>query len=322
MLADFTLGEVYSLKFLGTHLDRGLTWNDHVDHTYIHMRPVAGKTTELANTERWFMSSQASVPFTNFLASQAFYNVNDQVIGISLQHLELGRLANRKKTLHFQRIIHRDIKPANLLLGEDGHVQIADLGVCNEFSGPDATLSNTAGTPAFTAPEAISDSNFSGKASDIWSLGVTLFSFVYGQVPFSAETVPALYHTIQNQPLIFPPKPSVSPELRDLIVKMLKKDPLERITLQDIKVHPWVTKHGEHPLASEADNCQLVEITEEDVRKVVTSIPKLDTLILIKTMLKKHSFQNPFLGDSLVRKFQKNGRSHSAPGSYDWPNNR
>ncbi|XP_054280477.1 calcium/calmodulin-dependent protein kinase kinase 2 isoform X1 [Macrosteles quadrilineatus] len=224
--------------------------------------------------------------------------------------------------LHFQRIVHRDIKPANLLLGEDGHVQIADLGVCNEFSGPDATLSNTAGTPAFTAPEAISDSNFSGKASDIWSLGVTLFSFVYGNVPWVAETIPALYSKIQTEPLVFPPKPTISPNLRDLIVKMLKKDPNERITLQEIKEHPWVTRHGAVPLPTEAENCQLVEITEEDVRKVVTSIPKLDTLILIKTMLKKHSFQNPFLGDSIVRKFQKNGRSHSAPGSYEWQNNR
>jgi len=201
-------------------------------------------------------------------------------------------------------------------------VQIADLGVCNEFSGPDATLSSTAGTPAFTAPEAISDSNFSGKASDIWSLGVTLFSLVYGKVPFTADTIPALYHKIQTQPLVFPPSPTLSSDLHDLIVKMLQKDPNERITLQQIKEHPWVTRHGTCPLATEAENCQLVEVTEEDVRKVVTSIPKLDTLILIKTMLKKHSFQNPFLGDSLVRKFQKNGRSHSAPGSYEWQNNR
>ena len=66
--------------------------------------------------------------------------------------------------MHYQRIIHRDIKPSNLLLGEDGHVQIADLGVCNEFDGMDACLYNTAGTPAFTAPEAISPSGqFSGK---------------------------------------------------------------------------------------------------------------------------------------------------------------
>lgn len=225
--------------------------------------------------------------------------------------------------LHFQRIVHRDIKPSNLLLGEDGRVQIADLGVCNEFSGPDATLSNTAGTPAFTAPEAISNNaNFSGKASDIWSLGVTLFAFVYGQVPFTATTVPALYARIQTQPVVFPKQPIISPALRDLITKMLHKDPTNRISLQEIKEHPWVTAGGTCPLPSEADNCQLVEVTEEDVRKVVTSIPKLDTLILIKTMLKKHSFQNPFSGDSPVRKYQRNGRSHSAPGSYEWQDYR
>lgn len=52
-----------------------------------------------------------------------------------------------------------------------------------------------------------------------------------------------------------------------------------------------MTKDGADPLATEEENCQLVEVTEEDVLKVVTSIPKLDTLILIKTMLKNHSFQ-------------------------------
>lgn len=55
--------------------------------------------------------------------------------------------------------------------------------------------------------------------------------------------------------------------------------------------HPWLTKDGQHLLPSEEENCHLVEVTEEDVAKVITSIPKLDTLILIKHMLKKHSFQ-------------------------------
>ena len=59
--------------------------------------------------------------------------------------------------LHYQRIIHGDLKPGNLLLTECGHVKIADLGVCNEFLGADATMNNgsTAGTPAFRAPETL-----------------------------------------------------------------------------------------------------------------------------------------------------------------------
>lgn len=69
--------------------------------------------------------------------------------------------------MHYQKIIHRDIKPSNLLLGDDGHVKIADFGVSNQFEGNDALLSSTAGTPAFMAPETLSDTrkSFSGKVS-------------------------------------------------------------------------------------------------------------------------------------------------------------
>ncbi|CAA9995334.1 unnamed protein product [Nesidiocoris tenuis] len=205
--------------------------------------------------------------------------------------------------LHFQRIIHRDIKPSNLLLGENGHVQIADLSVCNEFDGIDACLNNSAGTPAFTAPEAISTTtHFSGRAYDIWSLGATLFGFIYGRVPFEGSSVPAVYHNIRNSPLVLPKSPNTSEELKDLIRKMLEKDPTKRITLSQIKEHKWVTKNGEFPLPTESENCQLVEVTEEEMRDVVTSVPKLDTLILIKAMLKKHSFQNtPFRHKLLIK---------------------
>ncbi|GLV38399.1 uncharacterized protein CBL_13050 [Carabus blaptoides fortunei] len=237
--------------------------------------------------------------------------------------------------LHYQRIIHRDIKPANLLLSENGRIQIADLGVCNEFDGTDAFLSTTAGTPAFTAPEALREqrAEFSGKAADIWSMGVTLYAFVYGHVPFHDENVVALYSKIRHQSVEFPPKPEVPDILKELIRKMLVKDPSLRITLPNLKVDPWVTKNGCYPLPSEEENCHLVEVTEEDVAQVITSIPKLDTLILIKHMLRKHSFQNPFLhrrgarpsnaGETSTKvvtrqQFGRAGRSNSAPGSYDW----
>lgn len=67
--------------------------------------------------------------------------------------------------MHYHKIIHRDIKPSNLLLGDDGHIKIADFGVSNEFEGTDALLSSTAGTPAFMAPETMTEheQSFSGK---------------------------------------------------------------------------------------------------------------------------------------------------------------
>uniref|UniRef100_W8BQ86 calcium/calmodulin-dependent protein kinase n=2 Tax=Ceratitis capitata TaxID=7213 RepID=W8BQ86_CERCA len=232
--------------------------------------------------------------------------------------------------LHHQHIIHGDLKPENLLLTECGRVKIADLGVCNEFFGKDAMISSssTAGTPAFRSPESLRLGRhvYCGKAADIWSLGVTLYALVYGNIPFTANSIPILYEKIKVDPIVFNEYPLISEKLKDCISKMLDKTPETRISLQQLKEHAWVTKDGSHLLPNESENCELVKISEEDINAVVQSIPKLDTLILIKTMLKKHSFGNPYNSEFLrqphshsitrAEKFVRSGRSNSAPGSY------
>ncbi|XP_035900081.1 uncharacterized protein LOC118506701 isoform X1 [Anopheles stephensi] len=258
-----------------------------------------------------------SIPTDTPLSEERAWNVfRDVLLGVEY--------------LHYQRIIHGDLKPANLLLSDSGSVKVADLGVCNEFLGEDAAMNNgsTAGTPAFRAPETLLPGQhfYNGKAADIWALGATLFSLVHGNVPFIATSVPGVYEKIKNDPLEYPATSSISEKLRDLISRMLDKDPQQRITLPQIKEHAWLTKHGTVQLPSEEENCRLVQINDEDMNSVVKSIPKLDTLILIKTMLKKHSFQNPFTkgisgrapqaGGSRLERFCRSGRSNSAPGDY------
>ncbi|XP_023941983.2 calcium/calmodulin-dependent protein kinase kinase 1 isoform X2 [Bicyclus anynana] len=196
--------------------------------------------------------------------------------------------------LHFQRIAHRDIKPANLLMGE-GRVQVADLGACGELAGA-GRLCGAVGTPAFRAPEAVPTTDkYIGEAADIWSLGVTLYAMVTGRVPWIGATSTDLQKRILSEPLTFPPRPQLSRSLKRFLARMLDKDPVTRATMKEIKEHEWLTLGGKEPLPSEEENCRLVEVTDEDMARVVTSIPNLSTLILIKTMLKKHSFQNPFL---------------------------
>ncbi|XP_051017484.1 calcium/calmodulin-dependent protein kinase kinase 2 isoform X1 [Acomys russatus] len=213
--------------------------------------------------------------------------------------------------LHYQKIIHRDIKPSNLLVGEDGHIKIADFGVSNEFKGSDALLSNTVGTPAFMAPESLSETRkiFSGKALDVWAMGVTLYCFVFGQCPFMDERIMYLHSKIKSQALEFPDQPDIAEDLKDLITRMLDKNPESRIVVPEIKLHPWVTRHGAEPLPSEDENCTLVEVTEEEVENSVKHIPSLATVILVKTMIRKRSFGNPFEGS------RREERSLSAPGN-------
>nr|XP_044988325.1 calcium/calmodulin-dependent protein kinase kinase 2 isoform X4 [Jaculus jaculus] len=170
--------------------------------------------------------------------------------------------------LHYQKIIHRDIKPSNLLVGEDGHIKIADFGVSNEFKGSDALLSNTVGTPAFMAPESLSETRkiFSGKALDVWAMGVTLYCFVFGQCPFMDERIMCLHSKIKSQALEFPDQPDIAEDLKDLITRMLDKNPESRIVVPEIK-------------------------------------------ILVKTMIRKRSFGNPFECS------RREERSLSAPGN-------
>ncbi|XP_076224443.1 uncharacterized protein LOC116432686 [Nomia melanderi] len=262
--------------------------------------------------------------------------------------------------LHYQRIVHRDIKPSNLLVDSDGRIKIADLGVSAELRASGELLTGPAGTPAFAAPETTTPgAHYSGTLCDVWSMGVTLYSLVTGKVPwYGSGSIIGVQAAVRTEPLKFPEEPLLSQDLCDLISRMLAKNAADRISLPGIKEHAWLTNHGAEPLPSEADNCRLpVTVTDEEVERVVTRIPKLDTLILIKTMLKQHSFQNPFLPkksgkaagadavgvDSLelpstprsvetqvpgksVRnvkseRFQRTGRSNSAPDSYDWQTN-
>ncbi|XP_050548029.1 calcium/calmodulin-dependent protein kinase kinase 1 [Daktulosphaira vitifoliae] len=222
--------------------------------------------------------------------------------------------------LHFQRIVHRDIKPSNLLIGANGHVKIADLGVCNEFEGTNDLLSSSAGTPAFTAPEVLdlTTTTYSGKALDMWALGCTLYAFVYGKLPYDADSVLTVHEQIRTQPVQWPVEPETSPQLVHLLHRLLDKNPDTRITLPAVKQHDWVTKNGAEPLPTEQENCELIEVSEEEMMNVVKSIPKLNTLILIKAMLKNHSFLNPFAAEDQKRKLQPSHRSHSAPGACTW----
>ena len=163
--------------------------------------------------------------------------------------------------MHAQGVVHRDIKPDNLLLTEDDVLKIVDFGVSEMFEKQSEMLTaKSAGSPAFLPPElcVTKHGDISGKAADIWSMGVTLYCLRFGCIPFERSGVLELYEAIRNdQPVI---EPDHEPDFTDLMRKLLEKDPSRRIKMPELREHPWVTRNGTDPLLSAEENtADLVE---------------------------------------------------------------
>ncbi|KJZ78971.1 hypothetical protein HIM_01744 [Hirsutella minnesotensis 3608] len=157
--------------------------------------------------------------------------------------------------LHAQGVIHRDIKPDNLLLSQDDVLKIVDFGVSEMFEKQnDMVTAKSAGSPAFLAPELCDrHRGLSGKAADIWSMGVSLFCLKYGRLPFVRPGILEIYEAIKMD------EPSLAEgedaSFVDLMRRILDKDPDRRITMAELREHAWVTKDGTDPLLSAEENC-------------------------------------------------------------------
>jgi SNF1-activating kinase 1 len=211
--------------------------------------------------------------------------------------------------LHYQGVIHRDIKPANLLETKNHRIKISDFGVSylgkavKDQAGDDSEsdaqdydeaieLAKTVGTPAFYAPELCrTDCDEDNPPPvthqiDVWALGVTLYCFVYGRVPFHDQNPFVLMKNIAEQEAYIPRRrlkavqedddvlemaplsatsptdPSinsnkrlaneldyeeVSDDLYDLLQNLLTKDPRKRIKLGEVKHHAWLLDDIKNP---------------------------------------------------------------------------
>ena len=139
--------------------------------------------------------------------------------------------------LHAQGVVHRDIKPDNLLLTADDVLKIVDFGVSEMFEKDSAMkTAKSAGSPAFLPPELCisKHGDVSGKAADIWSMGVTLYCLRFGKIPFEKTGVLDLYESIKHDKVEL--EGNLEAEFKDLMHRILEKDPAKRITLSELRV--------------------------------------------------------------------------------------
>ena len=145
--------------------------------------------------------------------------------------------------LHSNRIVHRDLKPENIMLTQkpkNGNYQIKliDFGTAKIFK-PGKKMNKFIGTSYYIAPEVLKE-RYDEKC-DVWSCGVILFILLCGYPPFNGNTNVDIFHAIQNQNPIFGGEEweDITPEAKDLIKLMLKKNPNERLSAEMCLKHKW-----------------------------------------------------------------------------------
>jgi len=148
------------------------------------------------------------------------------------------QMADALKYCHAKKVIHRDIKPENLLLDMKGNLKIADFGW--SVHAPSSRRATMCGTLDYLPPEMI-EGNLHDEKVDLWSLGVLTYEFLVGKPPFEAENNSETYKRICRVDLRFPSH--VSEDARDLIIKLLRKNPEDRLSLDKVMTHKWVEAH-------------------------------------------------------------------------------
>ena len=138
--------------------------------------------------------------------------------------------------LHDNGVVHRDIKLDNILLDGHGNIKIADFGVSRKVVDNEI-LFEQCGTPAYIAPEIVRELGYKGYPVDIWSAGVCLYAMLYGNVPFKANQMGDLNKMILDATIEY--KDTVSEEARDLMQRMLQKNPNKRLTALESLDHKW-----------------------------------------------------------------------------------
>ncbi|KAF1940837.1 serine/threonine-protein kinase Chk1 [Clathrospora elynae] len=185
----------------------------------------------------------------------------DAGVGEDIAHLYFTQLVSAVGYMHSKGVAHRDIKPENVLLSAEGDLKLSDFGLAALFKkdGQLRLCNTVCGSPPYIAPEIVIgrrskradvlDVGYAANICDIWSCGVVLFVLVVGNTPWDEPTtrseefkeyVQTGGHTTDE---LWAQLPA---EIASLLRGMLKVDPKERFTLDEIRTHPWFTRKNSY----------------------------------------------------------------------------
>ena len=190
----------------------------------------------------------------------------DEGCGVDVAHLYFVQLVNAISWCHGKGVAHRDIKPENMLLSAEGELKVADFGLATQFAVPGRSerkkCGMVCGSPPYIAPEILeigaknqrikkeggeAREGYEPKISDVWSCAIVLFVLLAGNTPWDVPEM-GQYEFWDYVNSEGRPKDElwhkIPPDALSLVRGMLKVDPTERFTLDDVRKHPWFTRRN------------------------------------------------------------------------------
>lgn len=198
------------------------------------------------------------------------------------------QLVNAVDYLHNEcNIAHRDIKPENILLDLNGNLKLADFGLASSFKKSNGKLkysNDQRGSLPYMAPEILHDSKHLANITDIWSIGIFVFVLLTGEIPWempTKEDINFKRFIDYNCKLDVGPWSKINLTHLNLLRKILQPSPKYRVTIEDLKLHPWYTQ--KNILANSKGLCRnpinLAKRLISNLRISLSGLDNLDTLM-------------------------------------------
>ncbi|XP_022858341.1 CDPK-related kinase 5-like isoform X2 [Olea europaea var. sylvestris] len=158
------------------------------------------------------------------------------------------QILNAVAFCHLQGVVHRDLKPENFLFtskDENSQLKAIDFGL-SDFVKPDERLNDIVGSAYYVAPEVLHRA-YSTEA-DVWSIGVIAYILLCGSRPFWARTESGIFRAVVKAEPSYEeqPWPTLSPEAKDFVKRLLNKDPRKRMTAAQAMCHPWIKNSNDY----------------------------------------------------------------------------
>ena len=191
------------------------------------------------------------------------------------------------KYIHNHRIIHRDLKLGNLFLTSKLELKLGDFGLAAKLEYDGQRRKTVCGTPNYVAPEILEKKNGHSYEVDIWSLGVVIYTMLFGVPPFDANDEKIICKKIKMNSYKFPDNIKVDPSAKKLISSLLNLDPSKRPSLDTIVEHDFFKIYHSIPLVLPLStlSCPLSQ-------KYISEFLKNDNVIVVKNNANNQNFNH------------------------------